>query len=80
MTSDRTSFFIGTAIVISKDSNLKRPEREAEQSGGLFCSDGVKPTVRGGVDRRMRSIRINPATLAKAFEDSYQFDTNLRSY
>ena len=64
-------------IVISKDSNLKRPrvsrKRQPAEAGAFWHGTyqrlvprrvrSPKPTVRGGVDRRMRSIRINPATL-----------------
>ena len=59
--------YFGLGITIGKDSNLKRPRREAEQSGELFCSRVSKAAAESG--RRTAEgqgpRRVNPATLAK---------------
>ena len=47
--------YFGLGITIGKDSNLKRPRREAEESGGLFCSRVSKATERGDAGRRRGS-------------------------
>ena len=56
-----------------QDSNLKRHEREARQSSGLSRSEWVKRAAEGS--RRPAEgqgpRRVNPATLATIFEDSY---------
>ena len=49
-------FIIGTR----RDSNPKGRAREAKKSSGLLSRARFKPTERGGAERRMRSIRVNP--------------------
>ena len=56
--------------------------QEAQQSGGLLCSERVKPTERGGADRRMRSIRVNPTakTARKPCQNVRQRPRSVRTF
>ena len=50
---------IGFYFVFNReDLNLKRRDREARQSGGLSSRERVKPTERGGADRRTAQLAV----------------------
>ena len=44
---------VSVIVEIVWDSNPKGRDREAKLSGGQFRRERVKPTVRGGADRRI---------------------------
>ena len=52
-------------IETRRDSNPKGRAREAKKSSGLLSRARFKPTEKGGAERRMRSIRVNPTVSAR---------------